>query len=471
MIENNEEQRIIYQSNWLAGDPYFYNVKTNKHGKNINAVIDYNDIEIDDFGLKAYLLCGYSVNGRTPIKNVHFIPPHSVLLKAENGKLAVKTLPDPVEQFLEYRLSESDIFELIRSKVQRWENEQADTIVIPTSGGYDSRLLNYMVKDKSRIRSISYGISLPQHKSFEVIYPRELSKILHTKWQHIHLGQYHKYISEWYELYGISTHAHGMYHIEFYRKYLQHSAPTSLLSGVVGDAFAKLEFPPILCANDVYMLTLSHGIHIPHSQLSFSAAELFDDYFNRKKTFLEDPRMRVVEAMRFKMILLSYLTRIPEYFGFANFGPFLDIDLAMAMLNLPPKRRINRIWQQEFMIKSGIDIENRNHKCDTRNFLNFYASINEQLQPLIIPDNINFAFSADILQKVKMLSIFSYRIKGLLSLGLDNAVSMLSNKFTLLAYLNNAKNRLTSYYAQQFPLYSAYLTLYPLCMIFGNESN
>src|SRR5262245_50754258 len=75
------------------------------------------------------------------------------------GKLSVEYLDDPLEQWLGYRLSEDDVIGLIKDRVWDWERAVTGEIIVPTSGGYDSRLLNWCIEDKSRVRSFTYGIS------------------------------------------------------------------------------------------------------------------------------------------------------------------------------------------------------------------------------------------------------------------------------------------------------------------------
>ena len=125
------------------------------------------------------------------------------------GKLSVEYLDDPLEQWLGYRLSEDDVIGLIKDRVWDWERAVTGEIIVPTSGGYDSRLLNWCIEDKSRVRSFTYGISENQAESYEVVYARRLSEILGTWWEQIPLGGFHKYFDDWEKLFGVSTHAHG----------------------------------------------------------------------------------------------------------------------------------------------------------------------------------------------------------------------------------------------------------------------
>ena len=173
---------ILFETDWVNFTRCFYNSRTGRFGTCINDVIDLSNLEIDREGLQDYLDFGYCVFGHTPVKDVHFLPHSSQLLRRDDGSLEVRHLEDKALHCLEsIHWSEDEIWDYLRDIVQRWKASVDGEIVIPTSGGYDSRILNWMVKDKKRIRSFSFGTTSPQSRSFEVIYARELSRRLGTR--------------------------------------------------------------------------------------------------------------------------------------------------------------------------------------------------------------------------------------------------------------------------------------------------
>src|SRR5262249_49239140 len=150
-----------------------------------------------------------------PIKGVKYLR-HSSRLAITNGKIQVQYEDDPIEKLVAGITQEEEVLHLLRSTIQQWEHSFEGNIIIPTSGGYDSRLLNEMIQDKARIRSYTYGISNVQSESYEVVYAKKIAEILGTGFKQIQLGNFHNYLEEWDALFGISTHAHGMYQMEFY---------------------------------------------------------------------------------------------------------------------------------------------------------------------------------------------------------------------------------------------------------------
>lgn len=347
----------ILKTDWLASKPVFYNEKTKRFSHNINDVIDLNNMEFDAEGLYNYLNFGYSVLGKTPIKHVKFLRPCSEI-SIVNGELCIVNHADTaISEMDKHRLSETDIIDLMRQKVNDWM-QKTDTVIVPTSGGFDSRLLNWLIADRSKARAFSYATS--KHHP-EAVKAKTLCKKLGIRWEYVQLGRFHNYIDEWDKMFGVATHSHGMYQMEFY--HLIGKGPSlatqPVLSGIVGDLWAgsitprKTESPA-----DMLELGYTHGqtadgnqLILPHGN---DAAEAF---FEQKRDLLADMRVRVLETVRTKIILLNYLVRVPEAQGHPTWSPFLDSDVALAMLNIPQERRQNRLWQRELFKKIGLDME------------------------------------------------------------------------------------------------------------------
>jgi hypothetical protein len=378
-------KRLFFETDWLASQPVFYNEKTGQASHNINDVIDYANLEFHPEGFNNYLDFGYSVLEQTPIKQVKFLRYSSRLWIDEKGVLSVEYLDDPVEQWLDHRLFEEDVIDLIRDRVRKWEHSVQGEIIIPTSGGYDSRLLNWCVEDKSRVRSFTYGISDNQAESYEVVYARKLSELLGTCWEQIPLGDFHRYFDDWDRLFGVSTHAHGMYHFEFYQKILPKvEGRNPFLSGIFGDVWAgSTNFQQMESYRNLRMLGYTHNLNADVNQSVFQPSyELREVFWQENRDKLKDERYQVIFLIRFKIILISYLLRLPAYLGFVPWSPFLDIDICMSMLNLPPERRHGRLWEKKFFQRQGLDLESMNLKATHQNTLDLQALRRIPVKPL-----------------------------------------------------------------------------------------
>jgi asparagine synthetase B (glutamine-hydrolysing) len=377
---------LVHESDWLASRPFFYDLASGRASHDINEVIELADLEFDPEGLNDYLDFGFSVFERTPVRGVHMLRHSARLLRGPAG-LRVEYLDDPAWAWLERSSTVDEVLELASAKINA-AAAAAGEVVVPTSGGLDSRLIDALLHDRSRVRAFTYGVSDDPRRSFEAVKARELARRLGLRWELVPLGDFHRYFDEWDALFGVSTHAHGMYQIEFYRQVRERVAPGSLvISGSCGEWFAGQAWPEGLGdmrnADDVFEI-LSWG--------SMSADSRWSRFRSTRaggRRLLEaEPRLRtshlirVPAALRLRLTLLSYLVRVPESLGFATHAPFLDIDLAMRMLTLPERLRDDRRWEHELFARLGLDLETGSPPADYRNTLNLRAMRRIPLPPL-----------------------------------------------------------------------------------------
>ncbi len=354
-------RELLFETDWLATNPVFYNEKTGKTSRNVNEVIDYSNLEFDEDGFNEYLDFGYSVFERTPVKHVMFLRHSSKLWREEDGKLSVEYLDDPVETWKNPGYSETDIWDLVHRMVGKWEAEQEGEIMLPLSGGFDSRILLMHLKDRDRIRAFTFGTSYPQRETYEVVHAEYLAKKFNIKWEFVEIGDFHRDLTTWFDRYGISVHAHGMYQVEFYRKVAGMMPPTSppLASGIIGDAWSGGKaLYPIRTVKDIIQLGITHGMHAdPGQSLVKKSGAAREAYYTTFRERLAIQTFAEAERMRFKMTLISYLLRVPELFGFRTWSPYIDLELAMAMAHLPLERRAGRKWQVEYLAKQNLHLE------------------------------------------------------------------------------------------------------------------
>ena len=102
-------------------------------------------------------------------------------------------------------------------------------------------------------------------KVLKLFMPKKISEIYNTQWEQIELRNFYEYLDQWIELYGISTHTHGMYHIEFYTKIFEKykfKQPT-FLSGIFGDIWAgSINYEDINSFQDIIKLGYTHGLSL-----------------------------------------------------------------------------------------------------------------------------------------------------------------------------------------------------------------
>jgi hypothetical protein len=373
---DNAADQVILKTDWLNSRPVFFATGTGDASHAVNDVVArMPSMSFHPEGLANYLTFGYSVFGQTPVAGIEFLEPCSEIRRTPDGGMSVCRSNDTAWDWIDYRLSEPDVIDLIRARVQAWEAAlPADQlIVLPLSGGFDSRLLLWCISEKSRVRAFTYGISYDQARSHEAACAREVCARLGVDWRLVPLGSFNRHIEDWYDWFGISVHAHGMYRIEFYKQ-IQATLPGThaLLSGIVGDAWAgSICVKPLPRMGDITELGLRHGMHADASALRLSRSDvLWRSFWEDNRERLADQRFRTVATIRMKMLLLCYLLSLPSRFGMQAWSPFLDPGVAMAMLNLPPERRRGRVWQREFFAKVGLDMSAVTRRAHRRNDLN-----------------------------------------------------------------------------------------------------
>lgn len=360
---SRSESPTAWESDWLGSSPVYYNTATRVVGTCLNDVIDWSRCELDPEGFNNYLEFGYSVFGQTPVRHVRFLLPNQ-RLRCDGDCFRVEDVEDSVLGHLVNGVAtaEADVWTQLRAAVSAWERSVSGPILIPTSGGFDSRLLNLLIANRARVRSRTFGPSSRQEQSFEVTRAAELSRILHTDWRHVPLHRYLRHLDTWYDLYGASCHAHGMYQIEFYERLKRElGANVPLLSGIIGDAWGgHVLLPEIGGPARLGLLGWTHGMAADPacSRLRGGQANRVA-FWERYRELIAIPEGRVVVAMRMKMLLLSYLYRVPRHFGFQPWSPFLQQDIALAMLCLPVERRQDRQWQRDFFRQNDVDLESR----------------------------------------------------------------------------------------------------------------
>lgn len=450
-------------TDWISSKPVFYNTNTGKISHDFYEVVDFTNLELDPEGFNNYLDFGYSVFEQTPIKNVKFLRHSSEVYLDENRVLHVENFKDPVEDYIDEPSEISFVIEHLSKSISEWESKFNGEIIIPTSGGYDSRILNFLINDKSRIRSFTYGISNEQHISSEVQYAKNLSKILNTQWEQIELDNFNKYIKEWNEIFGPYIHAHGMYHIEFYKKIeTKIGKDKHLLSGIIGDAWAgSVKIDPIKTPDELIKLGYTHGMHADSKfSLLKSPSLLKKKYFEENKYKLTNPKWLVVEAMRFKMILLQYLIRVPEKIGFIPWSPFLELEVAMSMLNLPTEERRNRNWQKDFFQRNNILLDELKIQKDSGNTLNLKNIENTDFE-LIDVNIFEGILSEDYIYEINRILSNSRK-----SLKLKRIVHKILSKLYFIPKLESVlkMTKIDNYNfnCKEHNAYAAYLTIKPI---------
>jgi len=394
----NQEYEVLHSTDWLGVNLVFYNSQSGDWSPDLNELIDHTNIVFNEEGLQSYLLNGFVMFGLTPIENIFYTLPNTVLIRNSRGELKIITNPDPIIPLLDRQSSIGELDNLLKKWFFGFDREISntkETVILPRSGGYDSRMLASYLKDKSYVRTYSYGISINQEKSYEVSLARAAAKSMNLKWEQIKLGDFHKYLNENFETYSVSTHAHSMYHFEFYSKIIEAGLRASqcrVLSGIYADVWAgSWEFPnDIHAAEDLSALVRNYGINlgiaaniiIPKEQISF---------FEANQGQLQSHKYRILTAARLKAPLIRHLIETPRRLGLKVSSPFFEPEIVACMLNLPKEDRNSRKWQRAFIEREyGKERKFRDNRSNNSDFMGTQRIPPPKLELDLLPENFPY---------------------------------------------------------------------------------
>lgn len=387
-------------TDWLCTKPVFYNENTGAISYDMRDVIDYKNLRFNGEGLSNYLKFGYTAFGQTMVDGVRSLDHSSHIVRNEDGSLTITKEEDIAEKLWNPgQMNSGTVFEEIIESTRSWADklETSDDktsklgIVLPLSGGLDSRLLAYSLGGRRDVFAYSYGLSAKQSESFEAVKAGMVAKECDIPFKQIDIYDFLRedYLDRWYKLYGPTVHFHGMYQMNFYDGVMndlhgQEYSNYYLLSGIIGDGWSgNVYIPEINSAEDMALLGYTHGMNgnekaclIPIT--SGNAQE----FWEKNKDKLQDENWRILYAMRFKMQLLHYLLKTPESMGMKSWSPFIDPKISMDMLNLDWSEKKDRLWQKREFEKLKLNIGWEKDKCDYNMVLNVENVLNHRPRPL-----------------------------------------------------------------------------------------
>lgn len=180
--KKTEQELMLVNDRYGFCPLYYWNAKNQfVFGSQYKAISAEKDFpkEIDWSALGDFLSLGYSTGERTLFKHIRLLPPASIATIRRGGELTIRrywdysfhTEEDPVRTAKEY---EKGFYSYLSEALER-QIETANRILIPVSGGYDSRILSGLLskrKEKEKIIALSYG----HEDALDVVYGKKIAK-------------------------------------------------------------------------------------------------------------------------------------------------------------------------------------------------------------------------------------------------------------------------------------------------------
>lgn len=372
MMQASTNISNIFQTNWLASKAVFYNTITGEVSYKMLDVIDWNNFDWNLEGLKNYLQFGYCVCNATPIKNVFILRYSSVLTQKifPKGKKTVEIsfLPDPALTKIDKKSTVDDVIQAISAHINNFEQNRnlAKRLLLPLSGGYDSRFLASLIKDKSSIDAFTYPL-VKTGDCIELARAKEVAKRLNLNHHTIKLENFNN--NEWclkaFNEYGLQMSLHAMYHMEFYENIKKNFGNRYIVvSGSVGDWYSgeklKLKIPQ--SPSEFQNLFFNHGISIPQNFIKLNNKDnILEEYFENNIADIKSNRIFLrLAMMRNRINLAGFITSSAELY-YDTYTPYYDIDVAFSQLNIPCSLSDNRQWQADYFKSINLDVENDQH--------------------------------------------------------------------------------------------------------------
>lgn len=351
---------VEIKSDWLGSFPCYYD-EVNREIASHWGMLNLQSHEYDPIG--SFILKRYS-----------FIPTSRTLKQGVSRMLCNQTLvwfPNKIECSTslsnlncETSIQSSDVVQRIAARLKKDGLEKSEAI-IPLSGGYDSRFLASIVKGKfsQSFRSFTYSLLGPRGDCFESKVSKVVAKKLGVPWCSFDLTGYARYEQTIIDWTGGFSHVNGDYYEMFADHVLQvlgqcQKGNPLVVSGIVGDLWCGkilIAYHQNLQARSVL---LNHGIstydwliNATEEDLSLRAEKELNHFFCER---IESNETILLELVRAKAALLSFLCYSFEKRGIRCSAPFLDKEVVEAVLSLDPKQRLNRKWQKEYFKGLGL---------------------------------------------------------------------------------------------------------------------
>jgi hypothetical protein len=456
----------LISNNWCGTSPIFYDEQSFEIiGSHLKLT---KPKPIDKTGLYLYLSAGYCIYGKTPYQGISYLRPNQSI---ENKNITDENLNYLRKLANRPNVPPENVLKLIQEWVNQFEESTSGKIVVPLSGGLDSRLIISFINDKSRIEAFTYGQSLNQSVSNEVKIAESLSRKLDFAWSHIELKNFSTYTESWLNKWGTSTHAHGMYQMQFYSKVAERVPKGSnVISGIIGDLLAgSLQDNRIESPIDILKLDLSRGMNAKLLTDSyFTSSEISDVHsflrneFSKYKGVYNNKRTLDLLTIQNKNMLLRYLVEVPTWYGLKSASPFLDEDIGIDMLCIDENLRLNRKWQKNYLESIGLADSNLGKPGSFYNTLIFSEINSGKVDLNLLTNLISIPKYDEALPGIKLAidKLRLRRYKIFMKIAQSQHLNILGR--LLLRIVKDSYNK-------GIQNYGIYLTLIPLCNIERNS--
>ncbi|MED1610728.1 asparagine synthase-related protein [Bacillus paranthracis] len=381
-------KRLYAAVDRIRSYPLFYAVKENDFfvSDDINWIIShFKGIEYDELAQKEFLLTGYVTGRETLYKDIKQLQAGELLvIDDSNDDIEFEVYKYFIPFSEEEQLKKEEVhyeLEIMLEKVFRRlvDSIKGKKIVLPLSGGYDSRLLALMLKKfgVDNILCYTYG----KRDNWEAKISYEVAKQLGFEWVFVEYNS-----QKWKETFGSKVRAEYYQYAdgecaipciqdfpavwELKEKGLL-SDDCVFIPGHTGDFLAGSHIPKDLLKNNEYNLGQLTNSIIKHHYIledyhlytKKSKGEIQNKIKNElgnMEVFKKERAINTFERWDWKERQAKFIVnsvRVYEFFGFDWRLPFWDYEFIHYWSKVPLEFRIDRWFYNEYIKKLGSDLK------------------------------------------------------------------------------------------------------------------
>jgi len=439
VIRNSES--IFAATDRVRSIPLFYSLHENTiqiSDKAYKIVNDLSSTTSDKSSLLALSLTGYTIGENTVIREIKQIQAGECICLSSECKLHkefyfehLHTKKSITTDLIFEKLS-SISNNMINRLLKTVENRQ---IVIPLSGGYDSRYILAMLK-KNNVKNVvcyTYGRRESHEVKIAKIVADQLGYIWHfieynkDTWQNFLNGDIRNYLQESHNFSSV-PHIQEFYAIDYLVKNMLIDSDAVFIPGFCGDLLGGSFLIENDKINNINLSTngISDYIYKKHFNLYKYKGKNQDQILNSIKVFTEKfPVLNTDELVSInehfftchkvaKFIINSL--RVYEYYGFEWRIPLWDNELIEFWYSIPNQYREKNKLYNTFLMQNvfkpyNIDI--------SKNESNSYLSKVKKMLPDFVKDPVVFILNSFIFKKSRDFNSFN-ELSRILSQDLNN---------------------------------------------------
>ena len=363
--------------------PLFYSLENNAFNISDNPYkLLVENPKIDKEAEQEFLLSSFTLDEKTLIDGIFQIKP-SVYLCFESGKVSQKEYYSycATEEELSHSQSLEKEFSAVLENVFRRLIKSANgrQIVVPLSGGYDSRLIAAMLKKLDYKNVVCYTVG--RENNSEYLIAKEVAQSLGYPYHFIFTGdkkftenytddetfkRYYKFSGSFFNLFWMYEY----FGVKYLTDYSLVEKNAIFVPGCLGDGIAgsRITAKDVKISDSIKILTKKLGEYLfPFGKPTKKNLEKISRFIAHQNDKLATSVFEDIAIKAWSARHINNFTRLYEFFGYDARLPFWDNEMLEFFRTLPANLKYNKLFYVNFL--------------KTNLFSNYSINFEKELQP------------------------------------------------------------------------------------------